>query len=91
VAYRIEIDKEATTALGELPAKTRRQIAGKVDELGKNPFPAGVVRLEGAPNLLRIRSEDYRIIYTVDESRPTVFVLHIAHRKEVYDYLRRFR
>jgi len=90
VAYRIEIDKGATKALGELPGKARRQIAGRIDELADNPFPAGTERLEGAPNLWRIRSGDYRIIYTVAENKLLVLVLYIAHRKEVYDYLRRF-
>ncbi len=35
-------------------------------------------------DLYRVRSGDYRIIYTIEESVITVTVVKVKHRKEVY-------
>ena len=31
-----------------------------------------------------MRVGDYRVIYSIDDARVTVLVIHIAHRREVY-------
>ena len=32
----------------------------------------------------RLRVSDYRVVYTIDDSRKRVVVVAIAHRREVY-------
>jgi mRNA interferase RelE/StbE len=46
--------------------------------------PAGAVALTGHPGLLRIRVGDYRVVYIVDEA---VLVVHLGHRRNVYETL----
>ena len=40
--------------------------------------------LKGAEGLFRIRSGDYRIIYTVQDRILLVLVVRIGHRREIY-------
>lgn len=35
--------------------------------------------------LFRFRAGDYRIVYRIDVAEETVYVVRIAHRKEVYE------
>ena len=72
--------------LQTLEKKLRRQIVGKVTQLASDPHPptAKVVQgmQDGGQQVYRIRSGDYRILYTVQEV--IVCVLDIDHRKDVY-------
>lgn len=87
--YGIAYHRDAVKALQKIePRKTRQQIKKRVDALLSNPYPAGseVVKgetFEGQP-VLRIRSGDYRTLYSVRENQRTVVVLDIGHRREVY-------
>jgi mRNA interferase RelE/StbE len=50
-----------------------------------NPFPHNLKKLRGREGY-RIRVEDYRILYLIDESAKNIEVVSVAHRKEVYRY-----
>lgn len=80
--------EEALDALKELQKKQRRLIQEKIESLATNPFPPGQHRLvrgmsDGAENVYRIRSGDYRILYSVRP--PTVVILDIGHRRDIYE------
>lgn len=82
--YTIEF---ATSALRDFKALDRaiqRRIASRIDALAANPFPAGARKLQGEPDVLRVRAGDYRIIYRVDGKRVTVVILEIGPRREIY-------
>jgi mRNA interferase RelE/StbE len=87
MTYRIQINRDALKTLAALSAKLRRQIGAKIDSLGDNPFPPGCKKLND--DLYRIRSGDYRIVYTVIEKQVLICVLRIGDRKEVYKHLPR--
>ncbi len=86
--YQIELDREAVKYLACLPEKQRRQIAGKIESLRQNPLPQGYKKLK--ENLYRIRSGDYRIVYTVLEKRILILILAIGNRKDIYRHLSNF-
>ena len=54
--------------------------------LRNNPFfGPNIKRLKGEfADVYRYRLGDYRLFYTVDEGRVTVFVLNLDHRKNAY-------
>lgn len=87
MTYKIIIDDEALKEFATLPKKVQRQIAGKIDALAHNPRPTGYGQLEGRPDLFKIRSGDYRIIYKVEDDRVLVLIVRIRHRKDVYKRL----
>ncbi|MFZ4503892.1 MAG: type II toxin-antitoxin system RelE family toxin [Methylovulum sp.] len=82
--YSVEIKKSAQKTLLGLPAQIVENITLIIDSLIENPKPHGSKKLAGADNTYRIRSGDYRIIYTVFNSELIVEVIKVGHRKEIY-------
>lgn len=82
--YRVEVDHRAAKQLVKLPRQEQRRVQERIDELAVNPRPEGCVKLTGTRNGYRIRSGDYRIVYTVDDGVRVVSVTRVAHRREVY-------
>jgi mRNA interferase RelE/StbE len=82
--YQLRIKKSAEKELAKLPVHIILQIKEDVLALSNNPFPANYKKLKGHSNLYRIRSGDYRIIYTIHQDILTIEILKIGHRKDVY-------
>lgn len=84
--YRIEIRPAAQRELASLPKKIRQQIFDRIELLAAEPRPAGVVYLKGAwAGYCRIRSGDYRIIYSVRDDVLVVAVARVGNRSNVYE------
>ncbi len=84
MAYSVAILPAALRQLSDLPKSDQRRLRERIDHLAIEPRPPGVKVLQGKRGLLRIRSGDYRIIYTVEDDRSSVLVVKIGHRREVY-------
>lgn len=82
--YQIQIKPQAEKALARIPNPHRRRIATAIDGLARVPRPAGCVKLTGADDAYRIRVGDYRIVYQIVDRVLTVYVIRVAHRKDVY-------
>lgn len=84
MAYQIEVKPSAVKALARIPNPYRRRIAKAIDGLARSPRPSGCVKLEGAESAYRIRVDDYRIVYEIVDRVLVIYVIRIAHRKDVY-------
>lgn len=84
MAYRIEVKLQAEKALARIPNPHRRRIAKAIDGLARKPRPTGCVKLAGADDAYRIRVGDYRIVYEVLDRVLIVYIVRVAHRKDVY-------
>ena len=86
--YDLVYDPNALAYLESLQTKFQRQIAKKVNKLIANPYPRGsrVVqkRMHENHRVRRIRSGDYRVLYSVRDDRLQIIVLDIGHRKDIY-------
>lgn len=82
--YSLRYKKSVLKELKDLPSTIRTAIVKKIQSLASDPQPNGCVKLRGASNLYRIRHTDYRIIYSIDSGELMIFVIKVAHRKEVY-------
>ena len=80
IIYKKGIDKE----LARLPKSDYLRITEKILSLAYNPRPHSCKKLIGSTNEYRIRSGNYRVIYTVADDVLTVVIIKIAHRKDVY-------
>ena len=58
-------------------------IRTRINALKDNPRPAGCRKLRDIPGW-RIRAGRYRVVYEIDDSKKTITVLKVAHRKDVY-------
>jgi len=81
--YRIELETRARREYRDLPARIRGQVADAIDDLQADPHPPGSKKLVGATGY-RIRTGDYRILYTIEDSASLVRIYRIGHRREVY-------
>ena len=81
--YAIEIIPKAEKEFLTLPDNVRVKIREKILSLEDNPRPFGHKKLKET-EYYRLRSGDYRLIYSIDDNSKIVKVLSIAHRKEVY-------
>jgi mRNA interferase RelE/StbE len=77
-SYQLKIKRSAEKELANLPLDTIIIIRERLQILRSNPFPPG------NKNLYRIRSGNYRIIYSVQHDVLIIEILKIAHRKDAY-------
>lgn len=82
--YRIEFLKKAEKELSKLPFNIQKQIANRVESLKYNPFPSNVKQLKNSNGILRIRVNDYRILYRLEDEVLVVLIIKISHRSKVY-------
>lgn len=84
--YKIEYLSEAKKELSVLPKKHIVQVLQKIETLRYFGTTTGVKKLRGSntSELYRIRSGDYRVIFTIEGKRVVVVIIRIAHRKAVY-------
>ena len=83
MSFRVILKPSANKELAALPTKIQSQVANVLLKLGENPHPSGSIKLKGREGY-RVRSGDYRILYTVDNSASSVMILAIGHRREIY-------
>jgi mRNA interferase RelE/StbE len=84
--YRIAIAESIAKTLSRIPKKDKQRIIEKIDSLIENPKPEDCKKLKGnlKQPLYRIRSGNYRIIYSVKDEILLVLVVEIGHRKDIY-------
>ena len=83
MAYKVIITKSAVKSLSALPKKFQVRVIGAIDLLSENPYPPASKKLKGRDGY-RIRTNDYRILYTVENEILTVTVVAVGHRREIY-------
>lgn len=81
--FKIQITKSADKALKKIPNPDRKKIVIAISALSKNPYPPGSKKLKET-NFYRIRSGNYRVIYSFEQKMFTILVIRIGHRKEIY-------
>jgi mRNA interferase RelE/StbE len=82
--FRVEWKASTRKDLRKIPADQVGRIVETAGGLGAEPHPAGSQKLQGTERTYRIRVGDYRVVYAVSDSPPTVTVLRVRHRKDVY-------
>jgi mRNA interferase RelE/StbE len=73
-AYTVDVRPRARRSLRQ---SVQKAIARVIDGLTTGPRPAGCLPLTGQRPYLRVRSGDYRVIYTVDDSARVVTIAPI--------------
>jgi len=84
MAYRVEFTARAAKEMANLTAAAQKRIAARIDALAIDPRPPVSRKLQGAEDLYRVRTGDYRVIYQVQDRLLVVTVIRIGHRRDVY-------
>ena len=85
--YQVKVADDAAKFIRKQDKHIQRQILSNIMTLAENPHPPGSKKLKGYENLFRIPSGNYRIVYTIREKILIVFVVRVAHRKDIYRHL----
>lgn len=85
--YEIVFKKSAAKELQALPQKAQQKILDAVQLLSLNPYTEllQIKKMKGADSLYRVRIQDYRVIYMIENRLIKVAIIKIGHRKEVYE------
>jgi mRNA interferase RelE/StbE len=84
MSYSVLISSAASKAIAKLPKNVRVRVDRAILALGDNPRPHGCTKLAGTDNGWRVRVNDWRILYTIEDDRLVVLVVEVGHRREVY-------
>jgi len=86
MSYRVTIERTANKTLARFDHPTRNTIEKQITELAETPRPHGVKKLTNI-NAYRIRTGNYRIVYTINDATQTVNITNIGHRRDIYQEL----
>ena len=83
--YAIVFKKSALKELQSLPQKIQQKVIDATTLLATNPYTEllQIKKLKGADSLYRIRIQDYRMIYLIENNLIKITVIKIGYRKEV--------
>ena len=81
--YRIEVKKSAVKELSQIPKKDLVKIVKKINSLADNPRPKGSKKLSREEKY-RMRYGKYGILYLIKDDLLVIYVIKVAHRKDIY-------
>ena len=83
--YQVIFESAAARQLKKLPIEIQQTLRPLIDNLATNPRPSGCKKLKGRKNEYRIRSGNYRVIYSIEDKALIVRVIKAGHRKDAYE------
>jgi len=81
--YKIFFKESVRKDLDSIPKNDLQRILERIGALAGDPRPIGCEKLSGQEKY-RIRQGNYRIIYSIQDTELTVWVVKVGHRREVY-------
>ena len=81
--YEILFKESAYKDLKKIPKADLRKILSRIKKLSDNPRPAGCEKLTGQERY-RLRQGKYRIVYSIQDDKLTIWVVKVGHRKDIY-------
>jgi mRNA interferase RelE/StbE len=81
--YSIFLKDSVRKDLDAIPKNDLQRIIEKIGSLAENPRPVGCEELSGQERY-RLRQGNYRIIYSIQDTELTIWVVKVGHRREVY-------
>lgn len=81
--YEIVMRRGVLKDLEPIPQKDVARIIAAIESLAENPRPTRSRKLS-ADERYRLRSGNFRILYSIEDERLVVCVVKVGHRKDVY-------
>jgi mRNA interferase RelE/StbE len=82
--YAVVFARSARKELQNLDPQVSRRIIKQIETLVTDPRPSGVVKLEGAADLWRIRVGQWRVVYRISDRDRLVDIIAVRHRSDAY-------
>jgi mRNA interferase RelE/StbE len=89
VSYRIDYSQQARQDLRNMPARFRNRVRSMIEALSNDPRPARSKELRDLTGLYRLRLEQWRIIYAIDDEDVQIQIIRIKRKTgpETYEHL----
>lgn len=81
--YKIFFKKSVAKDFTAIPKPDLQRIISLIGSLAETPRPSGCEKLTGQERY-RVRQGSYRVVYSIQDHELTVWVVKVAHRKDVY-------
>lgn len=81
--YEVYFRQSVWKDLRKIPKKDLKNILERIKDLSEDPRPFGCEKLTGQ-NRYRLRQGKYRIVYSIQDSELTVWIVKVGHRKDAY-------
>jgi mRNA interferase RelE/StbE len=81
--YIVEVSDIAESQIDGLDGSVRVRVIKRIQALKDEPRPSGCKKLTNS-ELWRIRIGDYRVVYSIEDTRLMVLVVRVGHRREIY-------
>ncbi len=81
--YKVFFRKSVAKDFAAIPKRDLQRIIILIGTLAENPRPPDCEKLTGQERY-RVRQGYYRIVYSIQDHELTVWVVKVAHRKDVY-------
>jgi mRNA interferase RelE/StbE len=79
--YRLRISRKTLREIDHLPGNVRQRVRRAIADLTREPRPGTARPMSGElAGLWRLRLEDHRIIYVIDDEEVVVTVVRVARR-----------
>ena len=66
-----------------IPQNELKKIIKRIGGLANDPRPQGCEKLTGQDRY-RLRQGRYRIVYSIQDNKLTIWVVKVGHRKDIY-------
>ena len=86
MAFKVQWHEDIEQDLEKLDKATARKIIARINTyLVHDPMKLGKALTGQFAGLYRYRYGDYRVLYVMDLEKEIIMVIHIRHRKDVYE------
>lgn len=85
MSYQVVIKPAAQRQLKKLMLAVQKDLITLIESLSEQPRPLGCKKLRGRQNQYRVRSGDYRIVYSIEDTSLIVRVIKVGHRRDIYE------
>jgi mRNA interferase RelE/StbE len=82
--YSIIFARSARKELEALEPRIVSRVLRLIEALELQPRPVGCRKIRRERSLWRVRAGDYRVVYSVDDSKRVVDIVAIRHRADAY-------
>ena len=81
--YKIIFEKRVLKDIKNIPQDDKNKIILVIHKLAANPFPQNSIPLKGRSGF-RLRTGNYRIIYSINNDELIILIVKVGHRKDIY-------
>ena len=81
--YKIFFKKSVEKDFKAIPKNELKKIIKRIGGLANDPRPQGSEKLTGQDRY-RLRQGRYRIVYSIQDNKLTIWVVKVGHRKDIY-------